>query len=196
MDNNPRLVKFNAPVRDKKVSYERMPKRVFKKDEDKRIADMIAKNAEIKFIRKQIRHELKREKRLLRRKEKHNELLKQSKIKQIPPSPTWVPHNNIDVNSPEFLQSYDWRRLRMMVLKQHGSRCQCCGATPADGLMMHVDHIKPRRTHPHLALVLDNLQVLCEVCNHGKVNWDDTDWRTAQQSDLDVASISHLRAIK
>ena len=35
----------------------------------------------------------------------------------------------------------------------------------------------PRKTHPHLALSLDNLQVLCEDCNCGKGSWDSTDWR-------------------
>lgn len=30
---------------------------------------------------------------------------------------------------------------------------------------------------PDLALSMDNLQVLCGDCNHGKGNWDVTDWR-------------------
>ena len=79
----------------------------------------------------------------------------------------------------DFLQTYEWRRLRMEALKMHGARCQCCGATPADGVRMHVDHIKPRRLFPQLALTLSNLQVLCEACNHGKGNWDMTDWRAS-----------------
>ena len=81
------------------------------------------------------------------------------------------------VNSDQFLGSYEWRRVRMEVLKRDGARCVCCGATPADGTKMHVDHIKPRKLFPSLALSLDNLQVLCEECNHGKGNWDMTDWR-------------------
>ena len=76
-----------------------------------------------------------------------------------------------------FLCSYEWRVIRMKVLIRDGRKCACCGATPDDGLKMHVDHIKPRKTHPELALDLNNLQVLCEVCNHGKGNWDSTDWR-------------------
>lgn len=76
-----------------------------------------------------------------------------------------------------FLDSYEWRSLRMRVIKKFGRRCQCCGATPEDGIKIHVDHIKPRKTHPELALAEDNLQVLCEDCNHGKGNWDSTDWR-------------------
>ena len=79
-----------------------------------------------------------------------------------------------------FLETYEWRRVRMEALKKYGSRCQCCGATPADGVKMNVDHIKPRKLFPHLALNLDNLQVLCEPCNHGKGNWDMTDWREAE----------------
>lgn len=80
-------------------------------------------------------------------------------------------------NAPEFLQSYDWRRVRMEALKKHGARCQCCGASAENGIMLCVDHIKPRRFFPHLALDVDNLQILCEPCNHGKGNWDQTDWR-------------------
>lgn len=79
--------------------------------------------------------------------------------------------------SENFLRSYEWRILRMEILKKYGTKCMCCGATPRDGIVIHVDHIKPRKTHPDLALDPDNLQVLCEACNHGKANWDDTDWR-------------------
>jgi hypothetical protein len=82
-----------------------------------------------------------------------------------------------DPATDDFLDSYPWRRMRMAVLARYGARCQCCGATPADGVRMHVDHIKPRRLFPKLALEESNLQVLCEVCNHGKGNWDTTDWR-------------------
>lgn len=33
-----------------------------------------------------------------------------------------------------------------------------------------------------LALSLENLQVLCAECNHGKGNWDMTDWRTESEA--------------
>lgn len=89
-----------------------------------------------------------------------------------------------DVNSDAFLLSYEWRSLRMLVLTKWGPRCQCCGATPKDGVRIHVDHIKPRRLFPELALVESNLQVLCEACNHGKGNWDQTDWRQVEPVDL------------
>lgn len=78
--------------------------------------------------------------------------------------------------SPYFLASPAWRTLRMIVLKKRGTQCECCGAKAPD-VRINVDHIKPRRTHPELALVEANLQVLCEDCNHGKGSWDTTDWR-------------------
>ena len=81
------------------------------------------------------------------------------------------------IASDEFLYTYAWRKLRMEALKLYGARCQCCGASPATGAVMNVDHIKPRRLFPDLALNLKNLQVLCGECNHGKGNWDQTDWR-------------------
>ena len=76
-----------------------------------------------------------------------------------------------------FLSSYEWRKIRMEAIVKHGGRCQCCGATAGDGIVINVDHILPRKTHPHLALDINNLQILCNVCNHGKGNWDQTDWR-------------------
>lgn len=81
------------------------------------------------------------------------------------------------VKTDEFLKSYEWRKLRMLAIKKYGSKCMCCGATPATGEIMNVDHIKPRKYYPELALDLDNLQILCSPCNHGKGNWDETDWR-------------------
>lgn len=76
-----------------------------------------------------------------------------------------------------FLETYQWQKLRMEALTKYGPKCMCCGATPQTGAVMNVDHIKPRKLFPELALDLDNLQILCHECNHGKGNWDQTDWR-------------------
>lgn len=81
--------------------------------------------------------------------------------------------------SNAFLDSFEWRQLRMVVLKKYGAKCQCCGATPATNAVINVDHIKPRKLFPELALNENNLQVLCSLCNHGKGNWDMTDWRSS-----------------
>jgi uncharacterized protein YdaU (DUF1376 family) len=84
-------------------------------------------------------------------------------------------------NRKVFLQSYEWRVTRMQAILKYGQKCMACGATPESGAVINVDHIKPRKTHPELALDLDNLQVLCSDCNHGKGNWDCTDWRNKEK---------------
>lgn len=82
-----------------------------------------------------------------------------------------------DPNRDGFLSSFEWRQLRMRAIKRYGRRCMCCGATPEQGAVINVDHIKPRKHFPALALDINNLQILCHDCNHGKGNWDRTDWR-------------------
>ncbi len=94
-----------------------------------------------------------------------------------------VKQSNTEVASDAFLETYEWRRVRMEALKKYGTKCQCCGASPKDGARMNVDHIKPRRIYPQLALDVSNLQVLCNECNHGKGNWDMTDWREAHATE-------------
>jgi hypothetical protein len=76
-----------------------------------------------------------------------------------------------------FYKTELWRSLRYQALAKHGNKCQCCGAGPGQGAVLHVDHIKPRSKFPELALSLENLQILCADCNLGKSNKDDTDWR-------------------
>lgn len=78
---------------------------------------------------------------------------------------------------PGFLQSKNWKRLRLQALNRHGRACQVCGASPKSGAVLNVDHVLPRRLFPHLALDINNLQVLCGDCNEGKGNWDMTDAR-------------------
>jgi 5-methylcytosine-specific restriction endonuclease McrA len=82
-----------------------------------------------------------------------------------------------DAKSKDFLSSKAWLRARLTALKQHGNRCQSCGRGPNDDARLNVDHIKPRRLFPELALDIANLQVLCSECNEGKGNWDLTDFR-------------------
>lgn len=102
--------------------------------------------------------------------------------------------------SDEFLRSYQWRKLRYKVLTKYGSRCMCCGLTPDDGVKIHVDHIKPRSKFPELSLDINNLQILCEQCNHGKSNWDQTDFRNDEahekmQIDIDEDQQLHMDSI-
>lgn len=77
----------------------------------------------------------------------------------------------------DFYSSRLWKILRYQAFEKYGNKCQCCGASTDDGVKLHVDHVKPRSTHPELELDINNLQVLCEDCNVGKLNQWDTDWK-------------------
>lgn len=78
----------------------------------------------------------------------------------------------------DFYQSREWLELRYEVIKAQGARCNACGQGRDDGAVIQVDHIRPRFTHPRLALDISNLQVLCRDCNMGKGCRDATDWRS------------------
>jgi len=77
----------------------------------------------------------------------------------------------------EFYRSRKWRELRYKALLRCGRACMCCGAQPKDGIILHVDHVKPRSKYPQLELDINNLQILCEDCNLGKSNIFEDDFR-------------------
>ena len=61
-----------------------------------------------------------------------------------------------------------WKALREAALKRDGHKCvHCC--TPVGRTVgkhtYRVDHIQERKTHPHLALRLDNVRTLCMRCD-------------------------------
>lgn len=97
------------------------------------------------------------------------------------------------VKTADFLFSYEWRKLRMEVIKHYGAICMCCRSETNP---IHVDHIKPRKKRPDLALDFDNLQILCDECNHGKGNWDETDWRPKEEEYLPDGALQHLESMK
>jgi hypothetical protein len=68
-------------------------------------------------------------------------------------------------NGKRIPRNINWR-LRALVLMRDGARCRLCGAVPNDGVRLHVDHIKPWSKGGET--VLENLQVLCNICNIGK----------------------------
>lgn len=76
----------------------------------------------------------------------------------------------------DFYQSQAWRMLRFEAFIKYGRRCMCCGAKPPQ-VILHVDHVKPRSQYPELELDIRNVQILCEVCNIGKSNRHQTDFR-------------------
>ncbi|MCH9024334.1 MAG: HNH endonuclease [candidate division Zixibacteria bacterium] len=93
-------------------------------------------------------------------------------------------------DTDDFYSSKEWRSLRYRVLRKYSAECMCCGRSKKnDGVVIHVDHIKPRSKYPYLALDFKNLQLLCEDCNLGKSNIDETDWRPAldEKEQIDAA---------
>lgn len=78
----------------------------------------------------------------------------------------------------KFYESAEWRALRYRVLEKHSGECMLCGRSKRKhGVVIHVDHIKPKSKYPELALEYNNLQLLCEDCNLGKSNKYETDYR-------------------
>lgn len=77
----------------------------------------------------------------------------------------------------KFYQSKPWRKIRMVAIKRANYECEHCRKkgklTTANTInkygrktKMDVNHIKPVKTHPHLALELDNLEYLCVNCHN------------------------------
>lgn len=98
----------------------------------------------------------------------------ESKRKKAASKPKSKPRAN---RSSDFYWSKEWRSLRYKALRRADGKCQLCGRSRGDGVILHVDHIKPRSRFPQLALDIDNLQILCEDCNLGKSNKCTRDWR-------------------
>jgi 5-methylcytosine-specific restriction endonuclease McrA len=89
------------------------------------------------------------------------------------------PSNPVDVDNEQtrikrFYRSAAWRKLRYETIVRYGQTCMACGAKPP---IINVDHIKPIRKYWSLRLDPENVQIFCPECNHGKLNWDETDWR-------------------
>jgi 5-methylcytosine-specific restriction endonuclease McrA len=72
-----------------------------------------------------------------------------------------------------FLQSKEWKLLRKDALQKYGKKCHKCGSIKN----INVDHIKPRKFYPELALDFNNLQILCSFCNKNKGNKNCKDYR-------------------
>jgi 5-methylcytosine-specific restriction enzyme A len=80
-------------------------------------------------------------------------------------------------NLMKFYKSKEWRKLRLKAIQRDKFECQHCKSKGkvttrqtinkyGKPTKMEVNHIKPVRTHPHLALVLDNLEYLCIDCHN------------------------------
>ncbi|RIZ67088.1 MAG: HNH endonuclease [Methylococcales bacterium] len=65
-----------------------------------------------------------------------------------------------------FLMSKEWKELRKLAKVKYGVKCLSCGSTKN----INIDHVKPRKFYPELALDINNLQTLCGRCNKIKGN--------------------------
>jgi hypothetical protein len=66
--------------------------------------------------------------------------------------------------------------IRWQVFQRDSWRCVACGHSAEEGRILHVDHIIPRSKGGKDEI--DNYQTLCDICNIGKSNKDETDLRT------------------
>jgi len=65
--------------------------------------------------------------------------------------------------------------IRWQVFQRDLWKCVACGRSASDEVILHVDHIMPRSKGG--SDTIDNYQTLCNVCNIGKSNKDNTDLR-------------------
>jgi len=92
-----------------------------------------------------------------------NKASKQSRETRYKTSPPYHPGMKSD-----FYQTNEWRKLRWQAISSGNGKCQVCGRTQKNGIILHVDHKLPRSKYPELELDICNLQLLCEDCNMGK----------------------------
>ena len=65
-----------------------------------------------------------------------------------------------------FYRSKAWWKLRSQAFKRDGFKCRFCGVCVRGKGNAHADHIKRRKEFPMLAMVLGNIQTLCNTCHN------------------------------
>jgi len=78
--------------------------------------------------------------------------------------------DHLRANCDMFLISDAWRALRLLAIQKYGSTCLSCGREATKRFPINIDHVKPRKYFPELALDINNLQPLCGKCNKRKGN--------------------------
>ncbi len=72
--------------------------------------------------------------------------------------------------------------IRWQVFKRDKWKCVSCGRSAENNIILHIDHIIPRSKGGKNEM--DNYQTLCETCNIGKSNKDETDLRSKNNYSL------------
>lgn len=77
------------------------------------------------------------------------------------------PFWNNDRGKIQFVDTPEYRELRIRVLKRDNFSCQLCGIRGEKGIrpILNVHHIKPRKSFPELSLIESNCIVLCLECH-------------------------------
>ncbi len=92
------------------------------------------------------------------------------------------------INWKKLRKSGDYMAVYTEFWRFYPKLCLACGSK--DNL--EVDHIKPISKNPWLALDINNMQPLCKVCNKGKSNRNEIDYRDSD----DKESIQELYELK
>lgn len=69
-------------------------------------------------------------------------------------------------NLMKFYKSKSWKDLRKQALERDHYECQSCKRKGRYRKAKNVHHIKEVKTHPELALDLDNLECICIQCHN------------------------------
>ena len=80
--------------------------------------------------------------------------------------------------SRKFIVNKSWKQLRLEAIKKYGNKCCKCGRVGSRRYPINIDHIKPRKYYPELAMDINNLQPLCGRCNREKGNNNSIDYRS------------------
>ena len=73
----------------------------------------------------------------------------------------------------KFYNSIEWKELRKEYLNDNKRKyfeCNYCEENVSKNRSLNIDHIRPIKTHWHLRLDKNNLQILCQDCNKFKGN--------------------------
>lgn len=88
----------------------------------------------------------------------------------------------------------EWRALRAKALARAHWKCEFCDQPVHEPGASRVDHIKTRKHHPDLALVLGNLRVLCASCDnrrHAGKGQPDAALRGADANGMPTSPLHH-----
>lgn len=84
----------------------------------------------------------------------------------------------IPKTSRKFMVNKSWKQLRVEAIEKYGNKCCKCGRVGSKRYPINIDHIKPRKYYPELAMDINNLQPLCGRCNREKGNNHCIDYRS------------------